>query len=587
MTYDDLLEIAWSAFTGAKKSVKRTSDGDRSPIAAAHDALCTIVARELNARPPGVALLQQTRRELIGEINRLTLESLLQARAALLRLMDAGCLLEMGPSNQPVAGRKSVKIIPLAETQFGDMDLAMLEISAAFWNFKPELHAAITAFRQIDCLAWDYEEYTKTIAGNRAAAPVLQENRKVVARVSSRRNYLAKQVGPQVQKVWEELKKRFTIPYYAGGPTLRPVGTKLKNPDLVEISKWYVHHGQGMVQPLPLAKSVSDRMRRQWQRDWALYEAHGIAIAYLGVWVRNVGPEEVSRRCKICYRHVSKKNSQYCEKHKQKANERLPQRDIHVGVISKALARKIERKHRLDRLSNIEVYSHRIDHYGLTEEFERLNLPEVLEDSAVAMGTFVMNLQGLMGLRLGGRAWHHLCNMVEFAAREWHAAEDLTGKSGRVQEFEQERIKNWFSLNTFFATWFGIKKQKLVTGHEFKSLGHDPGHPVTKGLSPAYSEIKADLIHFRAWDDVSAKFDAYAYLDVGKVKRMRERGLGSKRKLMSFDDIGGKLGISGEAARKAYYRASRDNWKPRADRRKRVLSEGIEMLKAHLWAVNT
>lgn len=353
--------------------------------------------------------------------------------------------------------------------------------------------------------------------------------------------------------------------------------------ELTESSAWYARLWRSMYLPLPLDETAEVSAVRRWKRQWKEYEDCGRKFGVIAAWLKALAAGEGGTRCQICYRYLAAGQRRFCEAHKRTAAQRQDARDRQVSLLYRPLAQRLVRRHAPTRRSAVSAWTlKRRRLAAMLKLAKQAGVATELAMPAATLAAALLELRSRLPPALHDLLRQEFQRLLETAnapfARE-HAPDQRQWLALFEARKAAMRSVQWES---FFRAVYKSEAPPASLPKRAVRQSLDPDHPMVSGKGISPERLINDLIHLGTWLEVTKRFDGLAYIDIGKLNRLRREVLASHGKTATLGELSKALGASHEAVRQTLKFA--DGQGPRATRRDRVIADGLRRLKAQLEA---
>lgn len=342
-------------------------------------------------------------------------------------------------------------------------------------------------------------------------------------------------------------------PVYENAVVFVDVAPSFKSGEMNEVGAVYLNISSRMSVPFTLSRRMSREARASCRQALDIFHDCGVCLGVLGSWIRTLSITESARTCKICYRHLGRKEVKFCSHHSHTSNKRQDAEAEHIArdfeprwrnffANSKAELEHFLAQSTTDRMSNSEDES--VAHGMVCKEL----VP------ATAELMFVINhLRGLISPVIDDLINQHFRRFVKCAQRPF----DITVDSKmelleRAEVYRQRKLsERWLNANNFFATFFGQAGGISGRYSDFSVrfdlwLGQDVNHPVALGNLRSLGSLAQDIAKLRCWVESERYITHHAYLDVDKARDLLANTDASGRR-SSITKVAKALGASKQA----------------------------------------
>lgn len=354
--------------------------------------------------------------------------------------------------------------------------------------------------------------------------------------------------------------------------------------ELMEVSAWYARLWRSMFLPLPIDETAEVAVVRRWKRQWKAYEDCGKTFGVIAAWLKALAASEGGARCQVCYRYLSAGQKRFCDVHKRTAAQRQDARDLQVSLLYRPLAQRLVRRRKAAarRSAVLEWTAKGRRIVAMLKLAKQAGVATELVMPAATLAAALLELRSLLPPALQDLLRQEFQRLLETANAPF-ARERAPDKRQWLGLFEDRkaamRSVQWES---FFRVVYQSEAPTASLPRRAVKRSLDQDHPMLSGKGIAPERLISDLIHLGSWLEVTKRFDGLAYIDVGKLNRLRREALASNGKAATLGELGKAIGASHEAVRQTMRFA--DGQGPQATRRDRVISDGLRRLKAQLEA---
>jgi hypothetical protein len=353
--------------------------------------------------------------------------------------------------------------------------------------------------------------------------------------------------------------------------------------ELMEVTAWYARLWRSMFLPLPIDETAEVAVVRRWKRQWKAYEDCGKTFGVIAAWLKALAAGEGGARCQVCYRYLSAGQKRFCEVHKRTSAQRQDARDLQVSLVYRPLALRLVRRHASTRRSGAQEWT--VKGRRLAAMLKLAMQAGVATELALPAATLaagLLELRSRLPPALHDLLRREFLRVLETASAPF-ARERAPDKRQWLGLFEDRkaaiRSVQW---DSFFRAVYQSEAPPTSLPKRIVKRSLDQDHPMVSGEGVAPERLIGDLIHLAAWLEVTKRFDDLAYIDIGKLTRLRREALASSSKTATLSELGKTLGASHEAVRQTLRFA--DGHGVRTTRRDRVIPDGLRRLNAWLEA---
>lgn len=347
--------------------------------------------------------------------------------------------------------------------------------------------------------------------------------------------------------------------------------------DFLDTADLYERSGNCLRQPSEFAKDASSEQLESWKMDYAALADTSDALSVVAAWLRGLAGTFDSRKCGICFRHLSSKMKKYCSCHSAEPGKRIPKRTQLTARVYKQYKSSnqsfYQRSQRLRRVQPAKISTaQQLDYFrslgvsttGLRHDFQ--HMLEILLHSYLPIRNS-LNEAFVTELDQGLAQFVRYC-MQPFDSSTPEGCEDTEVK------FRQDAAVKFMTLSGFVSCWFGKEVKPLLFSHYFEGktfnstpvYGHDPCHPslMSSDLSVKIRQPRVlshgmcgvDLLHHDAWlfceEHVRSSYSA-----AEEVQAFKAHDSESPAKKPSLRKAARELGMSHENLRQLILKSKR------------------------------
>lgn len=366
-------------------------------------------------------------------------------------------------------------------------------------------------------------------------------------------------------------------PEYENAVMFVDVAPSFKSDELNEIGSAYLNISSEMSLPFTLSRRMSREARASCRQALDIFHDCGVCLGVLGSWIRTLSITESARTCKICYRHLGRKEVKFCSHHSHTSNKRQDAEAGHVArdfeprwrnffSNSKAELEYFLAQSTSDRMANSEY-----------ESAARGMVRSELVPATAELMFILRNLEGLISPVIDDLIKVHFRRFLECAQRPFEITVDGNmHESERAEVYRQRKLSaRWLNANNFFATFFGQAGKVSNRSSDFSVrsdllwLMQDVNHPLALGNLRSLASLAQDLAKLRCWVESEQYVRKHAYLDVDEARDLLAT-TDARGRRTSITKVAKTLGASKQALSHAL-----KSQKPRGKERilKKFLSE--------------
>lgn len=339
--------------------------------------------------------------------------------------------------------------------------------------------------------------------------------------------------------------------------------------DLLDTADIYERSGNCLRQPSEFAKDANPELLKSWERDFAALADTSDALSVVAAWLRGLAGTVYSRRCDICFRHLSSGMKKYCGDHFATPGRRIPKRTQLTASVYKQYKSSnqtfYQRSQRLQRVQSAKISTaQQLDYFrslgvsttGLRHDFQHM-LEKLLRN--------YLPIRNSLNEAFAAELDQGLAHFIRFCMQPFDSSTPEGCEDNEVK-FRQDAAVKFMTLSCFVSCWFGKQVKPLLFSHYFEGktfnstpvYGHDPFHPslMSPDLSVKIRQPRmlsqgmcgVDLLHHDAWLFCEEHVRS-SYSVADEVQAFKAYDSESPAKKPSLRKTAPKLGMSHEALR--------------------------------------
>lgn len=501
-------------------------------------------ARAIPAR--GQALVRNIRRNLLEEIDRISLELLHQAKNG----FDA---FARAPVQYWVNTANTGDLPNFEEFGFGDLPFLCsrgesLAAALRLRSFQPlhQWHALRLAHCRMDIDAYEMVG-GEPLLDESDAIPSASEHYENTQRSRDELALMTPLPVQQAMAQFYDSREGDTFYPYAAPIALQSLD--LQTAELNFVAEAFRRFGESLLITLDLRLDGRRNAVTSAEAAQLRHESSGVGFQILSAWLKSLGVLEPSHKCTICYRHTSAISR--CSIHATKTHETAEaRRGIRIRPYYQARLANYVSKRSFKRLVRYglpwtdeaadELLSAATSS-GLSASMQRraLVLANQLRDLLVAMNPEMQDV--------AERLFGALLRIASQLERLPHPA---SLQEQRARDRQRQEVKELLSIRGYFRAWCG--SGRFSADADLTMLGFDRDHPVVTRRPISTQEVAWSFMCQRAWMDAAAEFIARTAPTAVDVEKLLDAGLDTKA-------ISQRLGI----ARSTVYKILRRGSMPR------------------------
>lgn len=376
--------------------------------------------------------------------------------------------------------------------------------------------------------------------------------------------------------------------------------------DLLDTADLYERSGNCLRQPSEFAKDASPEQLESWKKDFAALADTSDALSVVAAWLRGLAGTFDSRKCGICFRHLSSKMKKYCSCHSAEPGKRIPKRtQLTASVYKQYKSSNQSFYQRSQRLRGVQPAkmstAQQLDYFrslgvsttGLRHDFQ--HMLEMLLHS-------YLPIRNSLNEAFATELDQGLAHFIRYCMQPFDSSTPEGCEDNEVK-FRQDAAVKFMTLSRFVSCWFGKEVKPLLFSHYFEGktfnstpvYGHDPCHPslMSSDLSVKIRQPRVlshgmcgvDLLHHDAWLFCEEHVRS-SYSVAEEVQAFKAHDTESPAKKPSLRKTAPKLGMSHENLRQLVIKSklSTHDGESATPRRKRTTTNVETKARSIIWS---